>query len=233
VLDAARARGLIGQHEANPARWRGHLDKLLPKRQKLTRGHHAAMPFADVPEFLARLRQRDAMAALALEFTILTAARTSEAIGARWDEIDFKQNIWTVPAARMKGARAHRVPLSRQALAVLKKLDTARTGEYIFPGQRPGTPLSGMAMTMILRRMKIDGVTVHGFRSSFRDWCGEVSTFPREVAEAALAHVAGDQTERAYRRGDALEKRRALMEAWATYCEPKAGNVVSIARLPR
>ena len=233
VLDAARARGLIGQHEANPARWRGHLDKLLPKRQKLTRGHHAAMPFADVPEFMARLRQRDAMAALALEFTILTAARTSEALGARWDEIDFKQNIWTVPATRMKGGRAHRVALSRRALAVLEKLNTARTGEYIFPGQRPGTPLSGMAMEMILRRMKIDGVTVHGFRSSFRDWCGEVSTFPREVAEAALAHVAGDQTERAYRRGDALEKRRALMEAWATYCEPKAGNVVSIARLPR
>ena len=158
VLDAARARGLIGQHEANPARWRGHLDKLLPKRQKLTRGHHAAMPFADVPEFMARLRQRDAMAALALEFTILTAARTSEALGARWDEIDFKQSIWTVPAARMKGGRAHRVPLSRRALAILKKLDTARTGEYIFPGQRPGTPLSGMAMEMILRRMKIDGV---------------------------------------------------------------------------
>ena len=130
----------------------------------------------------------------------------------------------------MKGGRAHRVPLSRQALAVLKKLDTARTGEYVFPGQRPGRPLSAMAMEMILRRMKIDGVTVHGFRSSFRDWCGEVSTFPREVAEAALAHVAGDQTERAYRRGDALEKRRELMEAWANYCEPKAGNVVSIAR---
>jgi integrase len=155
------------------------------------------MPFADVPEFMARLRQRDAMAALALEFTILTAARTSEALGARWDEIDFKQSIWTVPAARTKGGRAHRVALSRQALAVLKKLDTARTGGYIFPGQRPATPLSGMAMEMILRRMKIDGVTVHGFRSSFRDWCGEVSTFPREVAEAALAHVAGDQTERA------------------------------------
>ena len=233
VLDAARARGLIGQHEANPARWRGHLDKLLAKRQKLRRGHHAAMPFADVPDFMARLRQRDAVAALALEFAILTAARTGEALGARWDEIDFKQNIWMVPATRMKGGRAHRVALSRQALAVLNKLDTARAGEYIFPGQRPGRPLSGMAMEMILRRMKIDGATVHGFRSSFRDWCGEVSTFPREVAEAALAHVAGDQTERAYRRGDALEKRRDIMEAWATYCEPKEGNVVSIARLPR
>jgi integrase len=233
VLDAARARGLIGQHEANPARWRGHLDKLLPKRQKLTRGHHAAMPFSDVPQFVASLRKRDAMAALALEFTILTAARTNEALGARWDEIDFKQGVWTVPAGRMKGGRVHRVALSGRALSVLKKLDAARTGEYVFPGGRPGKPLSGMAMEMILRRMKTDNVTVHGFRSSFRDWCGEVSTFPREVAEAALAHVSGDQTERAYRRGDALEKRHALMEAWASYCEIKSGNVVSIARRSR
>ena len=233
VLDAARARDLIGQHEANPARWRGHLDKLLPKRQKLTRGHHAAMPFAGVPKFLANLRKRDAVAALALEFTILTAARTNETLGARWDEIELKQGIWTVPAARMKGGRAHRVPLSNRALAVLKQLDAARTGEYVFPGQRPGRPLSSMAMEMILRRMKVEGVTVHGFRSSFRDWHGEVSTFPREIAEAALAHVAGDQTERAYRRGDALEKRRKLMEAWAIYCEPKMGNVVSIARRSR
>jgi integrase len=230
VLDAARARGLIGQHEANPARWRGHLDKLLPKRQKLTRGHHAAMPFAELPQFIVSLRQREAVAALALEFTILTAARSGEVLGARWDEIDFERAVWTVPAARMKGGRVHRVALSRRALAILKKLNAARTGDFIFPGQRPGKPLSGMAMEMILRRMKANGVTVHGFRSSFRDWCGEVSRFPREVAEAALAHVAGDATERAYRRGDALEKRRALMEAWASYCEPKAGNVVSIAR---
>jgi integrase len=231
VLDAARARGLIGQHEANPARWRGHLDKLLPKRQKLTRGHHAAMAFAEVPDFMARLRKRDAVAALALEFTILTAARTAEALGARWDEIDFGRKVWTVPAARMKGGREHRVALSGRAMAILEKLVAAKSGEFVFPGQRPDKPLSGMAMEMVLRRMKADGVTVHGFRSSFRDWCGEVSTFPREVAEAALAHVAGDQTERAYRRGDALEKRRALMESWAQFCEPKsAGNVVSIAR---
>ena len=230
VLDAARARGLIGPNEANPARWRGHLDKLLPKRQKLTRGHHAAMPFADVPQFMASLQKRDAVTALALEFAILTAARSGEALGARWAEIDFQNAIWTVPAARMKAGRTHRVPLSRRALAIIKKLHAARTGEFIFPGQRPDKPLSGMAMEMILRRMKADGATVHGFRSSFRDWCGEVSTFPREVAEAALAHVAGDATERAYRRGDALEKRRELMEAWGAYCEPKSGNVVSIAR---
>ena len=233
VLDAARARGLIGANEANPARWRGHLDKLLPKRQKLTRGHHAAMPFVDVPQFMASLQKRDVVTALALEFVILTAARSGEALGARWAEIDFQNAIWTVPAARMKGGRIHRVPLSRRALVIIKKLHAARTGEFIFPGQRPDKPLSGMAMEMILRRMKADGATVHGFRSSFRDWCGEVSTFPREVAEAALAHVAGDATERAYRRGDALEKRRELMEAWGAYCERKAGNVVSIARRPR
>jgi integrase len=232
VLDAARARGLIGQHEANPARWRGHLDKLLPKRQKLTRGHHAAMPFADVPAFLAQLRERESVAALALEFTILTAARTSETLGAKWTEINLARKLWTVPAVRMKGGREHRVALSNRATAILEALAAARTGEYVFPGQRLGKPLSSMAMEMVLRRTKAHGVTVHGFRSSFRDWCGEVSTFPRELAEAALAHVAGDQTERAYRRGDALEKRRALMEAWAAYCEPKAGNVVSIARPP-
>ena len=232
VLDAARARGLIGQHEANPARWRGHLDKLLPRRQKLTRGHHAAMPFADVPAFLAQLRERESVAALALEFAILTAARTSETLGAKWTEINLARKLWTVPALRMKGGREHRVALSNRAIAILEALAAAKTGEYVFPGQRLGKPLSSMAMEMVLRRTKAHGVTVHGFRSSFRDWCGEVSTFPSEVAEAALAHVAGDQTERAYRRGDALEKRRALMEAWAAYCEPKAGNVVSIARRP-
>lgn len=190
------------------------------------------MPFADVPQFVARLRKREAVAALALEFAILTAARSGEVLGARWAEIDFQNAIWTVPAARMKGSRIHRVPLPRRALVILKKLHAATIGEFIFPGRWPGKPLSGMTMEMILRCMKADDVTVHGFRSSFRDWCGEVSTFPREIAEAALAHVAGDATERAYRRGDALEKRRQLMEAWAAYCEPKAGNIVSIARRP-
>lgn len=230
VLDAARARGLIGPNEANPARWRGHLDKLLPKRQKLTRGHHSAMSFAELPDFMAHLQQRDAVAALALEFTILTAARSGEVLGARWDEIDFGRKVWTVPAARMKGGRPHRVPLSGCAIALLEKLAEGKTNDYVFPGHRPGKPLSGMAMEMVLRRMKADSVTVHGFRSSFRDWCGEVSIFPREIAEAALAHVAGDQTERAYRRGDALEKRRALMEAWAGYCAPKQGKVVAFGR---
>jgi integrase len=231
VLDAARAKGHVARNEANPARWRGHLDKLLPKRQKLTRGHHAAMAFDDVPEFIGKLREREAVAALALEFAILTAARSGEVLGARWAEIDLDAKVWTVPATRMKAGREHRVPLSGRALAILETLAAARTGDFVFPGQKTGKPLSGMAMEMVLRRMKVDDVTVHGFRSAFRDWCGEATSFPRELAEAALAHVAGDATERAYRRGDALEKRRGLMEAWAGFCEPRAGsNVLSMTR---
>jgi integrase len=227
VLDAARAKGYIPRNEANPARWRGHLDKLLPKRQKLTRGHHAAMAFDGVPDFIGKLREREACAALALEFLILTAARSGKVLGARWAEFDLEGKVWTIPAARMKAGPEHRVPLSSQALAILKTLAAARTGESVFAGQKAGKPLSGMAMEMVLRRMKVDGVTVHGFRSAFRDWCGESTSFPREIAEAALAHVAGDATERAYRRGDALEKRRGLMDAWAAFCEPRAdSNVV-------
>ena len=231
VLDAARAKGHIARNEANPARWRGHLDKLLAKRQKLTRGHHAAMAFDDVPEFIGKLREREATAALALEFLTLTAARSGEVLGARWAEFDLEAKVWIVPAARMKAGREHRVPLSSRALAILAELAQARTGEFVFAGQKPGKPLSGMALEMVLRRMKVDSVTVHGFRSAFRDWCGEATSFERELAEAALAHVAGDATERAYRRGDALEKRRGLMEAWAGFCEPKAGsNVLSMTR---
>jgi integrase len=231
VLDSARAKRHVARNEANPARWRGHLDKLLPKRQKLTRGHHAAMPYPDVPEFIGRLREREAVAALALEFAILTAARSGEVLGARWKEIDLEGKVWVIPAARMKAGCEHRVPLSSRALAILEELAQARTGELVFAGQKAGKPLSGMAMEMVLRRMKVESATVHGFRSAFRDWCGEATSFPRELAEAALAHVAGDATERAYRRGDALEKRRAVMEAWAIFCEPKTGsNVLSMTR---
>ena len=221
VIDAARARGLIAPNEANPARWRGHLSHLLPKRQKLTRGHHPAMPYREVPSFFSRLREREAVAATALEFLVLTAARTAEVLGARWPEIDLKSAVWTVPAGRMKGAREHRVPLSDRALEILATMNKVRTGEFVFPSARPGRPLSGMAMEMCLRRMKVEGVTVHGFRSSFRDWAGDSTQFPRELAEAALAHVAGDETERAYRRGDALERRRMMMAAWAAFCEPR------------
>jgi integrase len=222
VLDAAKARG--DRSGENPARWRGHLDHLLPKRQKLQRGHHPAMPYADVPEFIMDLRRRDATAALALEFTILCASRTGEVIGATWLEIDRKQKVWTIPAKRMKAGLEHRVPLTDRALAVLDRAEKLGIGEYVFPGARKGKPLSDMAMGVLLKkRMKHGGLTVHGFRSSFRDWAGECTAFPREVAEAALAHVVGDETERAYRRGDALEKRRKLMEAWARFIStPKA-----------
>lgn len=226
VLDAAAARGLRSRD--NPARWRGHLANLLPARHKLARGHHAAMPFADVPEFLARLRKVEGVSARALELAILTAARSGEVLGARWDEIDIDARVWIVPAARMKAGRQHRVPLSERAAEILAALAAVKTGEHVFPGAKRGKPLSVMALAMVLRRMGVGEFTVHGFRSAFRDWAGERTRFPREVAEAALAHVVGDATERAYRRGDALEKRRELMDAWAAFCEPSSGNVVAI-----
>ena len=224
VLDAAKAQG--HRSGENPAAWRGHLAHLLPKRGILTRGHHAAMSYADVQTFVAQLREREALAALALEFCILTAARSGEVFGARWSEIDLAAKVWTVPAGRMKAAREHRIPLSDRTLVILERLFEARTDDLVFPGQRPGKPLSNTAMEMLLRRMDQDAVTVHGFRSAFRDWAGNETHFPREVAEAALAHVVGDKAEQAYRRGDALEKRRALMEAWANFIEPRSGSKV-------
>lgn len=231
VLDAARAKG--HRSGENPALWRGHLANLLPKRQKLSRGHHAAMDFRDVPAFVDQLRKREAVSARALEFTILTAARSGETLGATWREIDLTGSVWTIPAGRMKSGREHRVPLTPPLLAMLEEMKIlgGAPADYLFPGARRGRPLSVMAMDMILRRMKVD-ITTHGFRSSFRDWAGEMSPFPRELAEAALAHAVGDQTERAYRRGDALEKRRKMMEAWADYCEPaRPANVVTLQRV--
>lgn len=229
VLDAAKAKGF--RDGENPARLRGHLDHLLPKPSKLARGHHAAMAYEDVSAFVSQLRERGATAALALEFCLLTAARSGEVLGARWSEIDLDKKIWTLPANRMKAGREHRVPLSARAASILKRLSNLRAGDFVFPGQARGKPLSNMAMEMMLRRMKIEGATVHGFRSSFRDWAGNVSSFPREVTETALAHVIGDKAEQAYRRSDALEKRRELMEAWAAYCEPKGStNVVSLRK---
>ncbi len=216
VLDAAKAQGL--RFGENPARWRGHLDHLLPKPSKLTRGHHAAMPYADVPAFMSDLKAREAVAARALEFTILTATRSGEVLGARWEEIDLDRGVWTVPPQRMKGGREHRVPLSGRALEILRAMHEVRSGEFVFPGQRANKPLSHMAMEMMLRRMKIEGATVHGFRSAFRDWAGNETGYPRELIETALAHVIGDKAEQAYRRSDALEKRRDLMAAWAAYC---------------
>jgi integrase len=229
VLDAAKAKGF--REGENPARWRGHLDHLLPKPPKLARGHHPAMPYEELASFIADLRKREATAALALELCILTAARSGEVLGMQWSEIDFDKKIWTVPAERMKAGREHRVPLSSRATAILRQLEKLKTGNFVFAGQARNKPLSNMAMEMVLRRMKIEDATVHGFRSSFRDWAGNVSNFPREITETALAHVIGDKAEQAYRRSDALEKRRRLMEAWAAYCEPKAAtNVVSIRR---
>jgi integrase len=229
VLDAAKAQGR--RSGDNPARWRGHLDQLLPKRQRLTRGHHSAMSYAKVPGFMADLRSRRATAALALEFAILTAARSGEVLGARWDEFDLDDAAWTVPAERMKAGREHRVPLSRRALKIAQTLHEARDGIYVFPGQKPGKPLSVMALEMVLRRMKIEDATVHGFRSAFRDWAAECTSFTNEVCEAALAHVIENKAEAAYRRGDLFDKRRKLMDAWAAYCAaPKAGKVVTFRR---
>lgn len=215
VLDYAKARGW--RSGENPALWRGHLKSILPSRLKLTRGHHAALPYHEIPKFVALLRERDAMAARALEFLVLTAARSGEVLGARWEEFDLDKKVWTVPAHRMKAARAHRVPLSSAALDLVKELHQFRVSEYVFRGQRDSAPLSGMAMEMQLRRMGFDRVTVHGFRSSFRDWAGEETDYAREIAEAALAHVVGDATERAYRRSDALERRRGLMQLWSEF----------------
>jgi integrase len=233
VLDAAKALGY--RSGENPALWRGHLQTLLPRRQKLAKSHLLAMPYADVPAFVARLRERPAIAARALEFTILTAARTGETLGASWGEIDLRARVWTVPAQRMKAGKEHRVPLSACALEILQEVAAIRESEgpaaYIFRGLRRDRPLSSMAMAMLLRRMIISNATVHGFRSAFRDWTGERSTFPREVAEAALAHQIGDEVEveRAYRRGDALEKRRKLMDAWAGFCAAP-GKIVQMER---
>jgi integrase len=226
VLDAARARGHIAPNEANPARWRGHLDKLLPKRAKLTRGHHAAMPYADVPAFVAALRERPASAAAALEFIILTATRTGETLGARWAEIDFGAKVWVIPPERTKAAREHRVPLSERAVAILREMEAARASDYVFPGQRAGRPLSNM-----LRRLG-SRYTTHGFRCSFRDWVGNETHFPREVAEHALAHVIGDKAEQAYRRSDALARCRELMDAWENYCERGASENILTFRRP-
>jgi integrase len=227
ILDWAKARGF--RQGENPARWRGHLDALLPARGKVRRvEHHAALPYDEVGSFITKLREREGLGALALEFAILTAARTNEVLGARWDEIDVDDKAWIVPPSRMKAGREHRVPLSTGALGVLKRLKEVRENDFLFPGQRRNKPLSNMSMLMMLRRMGRKELTVHGFRSSFRDWAAEQTNFPGDVAEAALAHVVGNRTEAAYRRGDLFDKRRRLMQAWAAYCqtEGRVGGAV-------
>jgi integrase len=231
VLDWAKARGY--RHGDNPARWRGHLDKLLPKLEKRKRiKHHAALPFDHVAEFMAAVRAQEGVAARALELTILTATRTGEVVGARWCEIDLKAAVWCIPPERMKAHREHRVPLSAQALKVLRALEPLRRDDdFVFPGMRDGAPLSNMAMLELLKRMERDDITVHGFRSSFRDWTAERTNYPREGCEMALAHTVGNEVEAAYRRGDLFEKRRALMREWAKHCETTTrGNVVPLRR---
>jgi integrase len=230
VLDYAKAKGL--RSGENPARWRGHLDQVLPKPAKLTRGHHAALPYDDIPTFMARLRARDATAAKALEFAILTAARSGEVLRAEWREIDMPRGLWTIPASRMKAGREHRVPLSEAALAILRHMEGVRRGKFVFPSQGPRSdddaPLSSMALEMLIRRMG-DPVTPHGFRSTFRDWASETTGFSHEVCEMALAHTISNKAEAAYRRGDVFEKRRALMAAWADYCAALQDDAAEIA----
>lgn len=231
VLDAAKAKGL--RTGENPARWKGHLEVLLPKRQKLTRGHHAAMPFADVPAFIGRLRTSERIAARALEFTILTAARTSETIETKPCEFTPNESLWLVPAVRAKPGRIHRVPLPRRAWEIVEDIWPNKEDDFIFrsPNIRRKSralPLSNMAMLELMRDFGHKEFTVHGFRSSFRDWAGECTNFPREVIEAALGHAVGDAVERAYRRGDALDKRRKLMEAWAHYCDPDRSAKIAV-----
>jgi integrase len=230
VLDWATARQY--REGENPARWRGHLDKLLPARSKLRRvKHHAALPYKDVSAFMLDVGAQEGVSARALEFAILTAARTGEVIGATWDEIDLVERLWVIPPDRMKAGKEHRIPLSDRAVELLESLP--REGHYVFPGGRARKPLSNMAMLKTLRRMDRGDLTVHGFRSTFRDWCAEQTAYPHEAAEMALAHSVGDKVEAAYRRGDMFEKRRRLMHDWAEFCaSPIAGNIVPIRSGP-
>jgi integrase len=221
VLDFAKVCGY--RDGENPARWRGHLDKLLPPRSRVRKvEHHAAIPYSELPTFLAALRERDAVAARTLEFLILTAARTGEIIGARWSEIDLTNKVWAIPAARMKAHREHRVPLSTRAFAILDELQLDRPGAaddpFVFSGPKRGQPLSNMAFLMLLRRMGRGDLTAHGFRATFKTWASERTSFQNEIVEAALAHVIGGKVEQAYRRGDLFEKRCRLMQQWATFC---------------
>lgn len=234
VLDWATASGY--REGANPARWRGHLKNLLPAPDKVRAvEHHPALPYDDLGEFMAALRAREGTAARALEFTILTAARTAEAIGAHWSEFDMDAGVWTVPADRIKAGKKHRVPRSMPAVSILERMRTEhqdRKSEFVFPGVKRDRSLSNMAMLKLLERMGRKELTVHGFRSTFRDWAAKCTNYPREVAEMALAHAIADETERAYRRGDLFEKRRQLMAEWVRFCgiTKTRGAVVPIRR---
>ena len=228
ILDSAKARGL--RSGENPAAWRGHLDKLLPPRAKMrTVQHFAALDYRAIAEFMAQLRQQPGPSARALAFAILTACRSGEVLHATWDEIDLDAKVWTVPAERTKARKEHRVPLSDAALAILAEMATIRMSDFVFPGQRG--PLSPGMLQLALKRMGRHAFTPHGFRSAFRDWAGNETHFPREICEQALGHATADATERAYRRSDALARRRRLMDAWASYCAKPAGARGDVLRL--
>jgi hypothetical protein len=227
VWDAAQALGHIDENRSNPARLKGRLDKLLPKLQKLSRGHHPAMPYENIPAFMKSLREKESVSSRALEFIILTAARSGEARGAVWSELDLEARVWTIPEERMKAGKEHRVPIYDRAAAIIEELQGFKKSDFIFPGGKKNRPLTDMAFDKLLEGNKDKAgatVTTHGFRSSFRDWVKECTGFQREIAEAALAHSVGDKAERAYSRGDALAKRREIMDAWGDYCLGKAAK---------
>jgi integrase len=231
ILDWAKVSGF--RDGENPARWRGHLDHLLPRRTKVRAVvHYRALPYAEIGAFMSRLRANDSITARCLEFIILTAARLSEGRLATWSEIDFESKTWTLPPSRMKARKQHKVPLSRAAIGLLKDLWSIRRGEFIFHGMREGQPVSQTMVLMLTRQCAGTQVSVHGMRSAFRDWCAEQTNYPREVAEMALAHAVGDAVERAYARTDLFERRRKLMESWAVYCgrPSEGGKVVPIRR---
>jgi integrase len=233
ILNAARALGHTDENRANPARWRGHLDQLLPKQPSLARGNHAALPYGDVPALMARLKNAAGAAAKALAFLILTAARSGEILGARWDELDEAAAVWTVPARRMKAGKAHRVPLSVQAMAILAEMRVARRNDhpFVFPGQRPRKPLSNMALEMTMRRFGAGEFTPHGMRSGFRDWATEVERVEYATAERCLAHAVGNDAALAYDRSDRLELRRPVMTRWAQFVlPPLSDNVLELRK---
>ena len=230
VLDWAAARGY--RQGENPARWRGLIENLLPKKTKVRRvEHHAALPYVELPEFMAELRRQEGIGAKALEFAILTVARTGEVIGAGWSEIDLERRLWVIPAERMKAEKEHRVPLSEASASILEAMQKVRESDYVFPGGKARRPLSNMAFRMLLRRVGRGDLTVHGFRSTFSDWCSERTNFAAEVREMALAHAVGDKAEAAYRRGDLFQKRRQASEAWAKFCSAPAISATSVVPL--
>lgn len=221
VLNWATTRGY--RQGENPARWRGHLDTLLARPSKVRKPkHHAAIPYREMPSLMAEIRKRSGSAVSALEFAILTAARSGEVIGAKWSEIDMAKKVWTVAASRMKARREHRVPLSDDAIKTLNQMAQQVQSEYVFPGLQQGKPLSNMSLLQVLKRLGRADLTTHGFRSTFRDWAAETTGYPQEVCEMALAHAIANKAEAAYRRGDLFEKRRRLMQDWANYCANSA-----------